>query len=60
METIFRCPACKQQTMGTQTNGCVPSFICPNCQKMGNVVYMTEEKKDNIQNLGNGFFSNKK
>jgi hypothetical protein len=60
METIFKCPACGWQTVGIIKNGCAPSCICSHCQQKGTTVFMLEQKKENICNVGGGLFTVKK
>jgi hypothetical protein len=55
METNFKCPACGKYTIGVRNIGCAP-MCCPSCQLLGKVVYMLEEKKENLCNVGNGLF----
>jgi hypothetical protein len=57
METIFRCPDCGRQSIGVVNHGCSPTCICPHCQREGNVIYMLEERKDQIRKMGDGLFT---
>ncbi len=61
MDTIYKCPVCKMETIGTKNaNNCGAVCICPHCQRGGNVVYMEEQKADFYCNMGSGLFSKKK
>ena len=60
METVFTCPTCGRQAIGIIKRGCASVCICPNCKKEGSVVYMLEETKVDIRNMGDGLYTKNK
>lgn len=59
METTYKCPVCKKETIGVKNGSCGSICVCPNCQKTGNIVYMEEQKSSFYCNLGSGLYQKK-
>ena len=60
MEIVFKCPTCGIVTIEVRANSCNQNIICPKCLRDGVSSIMTEQKSEQPQNMGGGFFSRPK
>lgn len=56
MEITFRCPTCNTVTIEVKGNSCNTNIICPKCLREGISSIMSEQRSENYQNMGGGFF----